>query len=354
MTPRVTAEDAAAVDPAGLAAYLRDTMPQYGGDFSVTRLGQGQSCLTFMLAGDDGWRVVLRRPPRGDLPPSAFDVTREYRVMSALHLAGAGVPVPSPLVLCTDRSVIGADFYLMEPVDGLVVRTELPQALSAIDDRARMADALIETLCNLQAIDYRAVGLETFGKPDGYLERQLRRMNQLWELARFRDLPDIESVGKWLSENIPEQQPATIVHGDYKLDNVIFGPQPPAALVAVVDWEMSTIGDPLADLGWMLYWWRDPGDASFGLTVSSVMDQDGFPRRRRMLERYVERTGADVSAIDWYAALGGWKIAIIMEGSYRRFQAGITDHPMFKELEWGVPALAARSAAAMRGEMGLR
>ncbi|HEX9696098.1 MAG TPA: phosphotransferase family protein [Actinomycetota bacterium] len=353
MTPAIAPEDALAVDPGGLARYLAATLPHYGGEFGVRRLGQGQSCLTFMVEGD-GWRVVLRRPPRGDLPPSAFDVTREYRVMNALHENGAPVPVPPPVMLCTDTAVIGAPFYLMEPVDGLVVRTELPDALASMEDRAAMADALLDTLSALQAIDYQAVGLEGFGKPDGYLERQLRRMNQLWELARFRDVPDIETVGKWLAENIPTQRRATIVHGDYKLDNVIFAPASPARLIAVVDWEMSTLGDPMADLGWMLYWWRDPGDASFGLTVSSVMDRDGFPRRRELLAGYADATGEDVSAIDWYAALGGWKIAIIMEGSYRRFKAGITDHPLFAELEWGVPALAARSAAAMRGELGLR
>lgn len=353
MSPQITAEDALAVDPAGLTRYLAGRLPQYSGDFSVSRLGEGQSCLTFMIEGD-GWRVVLRRPPRGDLPPSAFDVRREFRVMSALNASVAAVPVAPPIVLCEDTSVIGAPFYLMEPVDGVVVRTELPDALSSLDDRAAMSSQLLETLVALQAVDYAAIGLEGFGKPEGYLERQLRRMNQLWELARFRDLPDIESVGKWLAESIPRQRRATIVHGDYKLDNVIFAPSSPARLVAVADWEMSTIGDPLADLGWMLYWWRDPGDDAFGLSVSSVMDQDGFPRRRELLQRYVELTGEDVGAINWYAALGGWKIAIIMEGSYRRFKAGITDHPKFEQLEWGVPALAARSASAMRGELGLR
>ncbi|MHB8512888.1 MAG: phosphotransferase family protein [Actinomycetota bacterium] len=350
MSPRVTPEDALAVDPEGLSAYFKENLPQYSGEFSITRLGQGQSCLTFMLEGDDGWKVVLRRPPRGDLPPSAFDVTREYRVMSALHL-DKRVPVPAPLVLCTDQDVIGANFYLMQPVDGIVVRQEIPEELSSMDDRKQMSAALLDTLITLQSVEYSEVGLQGFGKPEGYLERQLRRMNQLWELARFRDLPDLVEVGEWLSSNIPTQRRTTIVHGDYKLDNVMFAPHSPPELIAVVDWEMSTIGDPLADLGWMLYWWRDPGDSSFGLTVSSVMDKEGFPRRRDLLERYASETGANVDQIAWYAALGGWKIAIIMEGSYRRFQAGITDHPMFAELEWGVPALAARAASAMRGEL---
>ncbi|MGH8310825.1 MAG: phosphotransferase family protein, partial [Steroidobacteraceae bacterium] len=348
MSPRIAAEDALAVDPAGLTRYFSEQVPHYAGDFRVERLGEGQSCLTFMIQGE-GWRVVLRRPPRGDLPPSAFDVTREFRVMSALHSHDAPVPVAAPIALCTDSGVIGAPFYLMEPVEGLVVRTELHPALAAIPDRERMASQLLETLCALQAVDYAAVGLDGFGKPDGYLARQLRRMNQLWELARFRDLPDIETVGTWLAQNMPEQRRASIVHGDYKLDNVIFAPAAPARLIAVVDWEMSTIGDPLADLGWMLYWWRDPGDDAFGLTVSSVMDQDGFPRRRELLERYVRATGEDVSAIEWYAALGGWKIAIIMEGSNLRFKQGNADDSMFAALDAAVPALAQRSLDIISG-----
>ena len=340
-----------AVDPAGLAKYLADTLPEYAGDFDVERLGEGQSCLTFMVRGD-GWRFVLRRPPRGDLPPSAFDVTREYRVTRALHDHGAPVPVARPIALCEDVEVIGAPFYLMESVDGLVVRGEIPESLSSPSDRRGMSDRLLETLVALQGVDYDAVGLGGFGKPDGYLERQMRRMNQLWSLARFRDIPEIDEVGAWLAANTPRQQGASIVHGDFKLDNVIFAPSSPAKLLAVVDWEMSTLGDPLADLGWMLYFWRDPGDETFGLSVSSVTDQDGFARRRDLLAAYAHATGRDVSDVLWYVALGGWKIAIIMEGSYRRFLGGITDHPRFAELEHFVPVLARRSAAAMRGDFG--
>ncbi|HVL33945.1 MAG TPA: phosphotransferase, partial [Actinomycetota bacterium] len=146
---------------------------------------------------------------------------------------------------------------------------------------------------------------------------------------------------------IPAQADTGIVHGDYKLDNVIFAPEPPAQIKAVVDWEMSTLGDPLADLGWLLYFWRDPGDPAFGLSISTVTDQDGFLRRRDILERY----GDVPDHINWYSALGGWKIAIIMEGSYGRFLGGITDHPMFAQLEQGVPALARRALQAARGEL---
>ncbi|HVL32803.1 MAG TPA: phosphotransferase family protein, partial [Actinomycetota bacterium] len=190
------------VDPAGLKRYLADTLPDYAGEFTIERLGEGQSCLTFMVSGD-GWRVVLRRPPRGELPPSAFDVTREYRVMRALHGSAASVPVAKPLALCEDKSVIGANFYLMEPVDGLVVRREIPPKLDPMDERRRMCETLVDTLRALRAVDYKAAGLESFGKPEGYLERQLARMNQIREFTRFRDVPEIDEVGKWLADNIP-------------------------------------------------------------------------------------------------------------------------------------------------------
>jgi aminoglycoside phosphotransferase (APT) family kinase protein len=335
-----------------LATFLAREVPSFGGPFEVSRIGEGQSCLTFLVKGED-WKVVLRRPPRGDLPPSAFDVTREYRVMRALHDHDAPVPVATPIALCEDKDVIGAPFYLMEALDGVVVRTEIPDVLMPVEERARMSSELLDTLVALHAVDFEAIGLEKFGKPQGYLDRQLRRMTQLWELARFRELPDIEFVGKWLAENVPTEQGCAIVHGDYKLDNVIFAPEAPANLIAVVDWEMSTLGDPLADLGWLLYFWRDPGDEQFGLTVTSVTDQDGFPRRRDLLQSYAAKTGARVEDIAWYVALGGWKIAIIMEGSYRRFLGGIGDHPMFAQLEHFVPALAARARLAIEGRFGI-
>jgi aminoglycoside phosphotransferase (APT) family kinase protein len=343
-----------AVDVEGLRRFLARSLPDLAGPFELTRLGDGQSCLTYLVRGS-GWEVVLRRPPRGDLPPTAFDVTREFRVMGALARAESGVPVPRVLALCEDAAVIGAPFFLMERVDGVVVRGELPAALSAVDDRRRMADALLETLVALRRVDAAAAGLKGFGKPDGYLERQLWRMRGLWDLARFRGVPAIDEVGGWLAEHQPTQRTPAIVHGDFKLDNVIFDPDPPATLRALVDWEMSTLGDPLADLGWLLFFWRDPGDPAFGLRVATVTDQEGFPRRRELRERYTSAIDPDLQpdALRWYVALAGWKIAIIMEGSYRRYLAGIGDHPAFADLERAVPALAARARDAAIGDFDL-
>lgn len=340
-------------DPNGLTRYLAEHLSNLAGPFAIHRLGEGQSCLTFLLRGD-GWEVVLRRPPRGDLPPTAFDVTREYRVMRALANAGVDVPVPRPLVLCEDPSVIGAPFYLMERVDGAVVRGELPPAIASLQDRRRMAEQLLDTLVALHAVDWRAAGLEGFGKPQGYLQRQLQRMGQLWELARFREIAEIDEVGTWLAEQVPEPQRACIVHGDYKLDNVIFAPESPAKLLAVVDWEMSTLGDPLADLGWLLYFWRDPGDPQLGLRIASVTDLEGFPRRHDLFRRYAGATGPGVEDLRWYVALAGWKIAIIMEGSYRRFLAGVGDHTAFAQLDEAVPALARRALEAAQGNLELK
>jgi aminoglycoside phosphotransferase (APT) family kinase protein len=341
-----------AVDREALRRYMDRASPEHGGQFEVERLGEGQSCLTFLIRGD-GWELVLRRPPRGDLPPTAFDVTREFRVMSGLDRAQAAVPVPKPLALCEDRSVIGAPFYLMERVPGHVVRGDLPPELCSVLDRGRMGRELVRTLLGLHSVDYRAAGLETFGKPAGYLERQLLRMSQLWQLARFRDIPEIEGVGAWLGENLPQRAEASIVHGDFKLDNVIFDPDPPATIAAVIDWEMSTLGDPLADLGWMLYFWRDPGDPALGLRIATVTDLEGFPRRHDLLSAYATEREVPDDRVNWYVALAGWKIAIIMEGSYRRYLAGITDHPAFAQLEAAVPALARRAQQAMNGSLEL-
>ena len=270
--------------------------------------------------------------------------------MHALRGSDTGVPVPETLSLCEDHDVIGANFYLMNKVDGEVIRQVIPPYLDDETERRRMSEQLVDSLVKLHRVDFNAVGLDGFGKPAGYLERQLQRMTQLWGLAKFREISEIEQVGSWLFDNLPSNEDQSIVHGDYKLDNVIMGPKAPAEIVAIVDWEMSTLGHPLADVGWMLYFWRDPGDSDFGLATTTVTHMEGFLRRADILLRYADATGRSVEDILWYVALAGWKIAIIMEGSYKRFKEGITDHPMFDVLEQGVIALAQRSHQAMTGE----
>jgi aminoglycoside phosphotransferase (APT) family kinase protein len=287
---------------------------------------------------------VLRRPPLGAFLPSAHDVLREYRVLDALGSTAARVP--RTVLACDDESVIGAPFYLMERVDGVVIRRELPDFFTE-PERAAIGDELVDALVELHSVDPASCGLDGFGKPTGYLERQLRRWTGQLELTmpHSRPLPDLERIGGWLRDNLPETQQTAIVQGDYKLDNVMFAAATPARLVAILDWEMSTLGDPLADLGWMVSFWREPDDESGDLFAETtrVTELPGFRSRRDLVERYAAATGRAVEGLSWYTVLAIWKLAILLEGSYARHLAGMTDDPFFAQLERGVPALTAKA-----------
>ena len=336
------------VDPQALEAFLSEAVPG-DGPFRVERHQAGHSNETFFVTrGDARW--VLRRPPNGAFLPSAHDVKREHTVISGL--AGTSVRVPSALLMCDDESVIGVPFYLMERVDGVVIRDELPEWLDE-SQRGTVGSELVDALVELHAVDAAACGLDGFGKPTGYLERQLRRWKGQMELTLpfTRPLPDLESVGEWLAANRPEHSETTLVHGDYKLDNVVFADGPPPRLVAILDWEMSTLGDPLADLGWMVSFWREPGedDDDIFSRTSRVTALPGFQSRADLVERYAAKTGRDVSRLGWYTVLAVWKLAILLEGSYARHLAGMTDDPFFAEMEHGVPALARRALEVAEG-----
>jgi aminoglycoside phosphotransferase (APT) family kinase protein len=338
------------VNEEALFAHLDDKLPGQG-SFDVERHQAGHSNETFFVRRS-GHEWVLRRPPRGAFLPTAHDVLREYRVLSAV--ADTPVRAPRPILACEDPSVIGAAFYVMERVDGSVPRTALPAGLDSEGERRRVGEDLIDALAELHAVDWRAVGLEGWGRPTGYLERQVRRWSGQLSLATrlTRPLPDLVRTADWLAERLPGSPPSTIVHGDYKLDNVMLAPAPPARVRAILDWEMSTIGDPLADLGYLLSFWREPGDSEDAVLAEQIelTRAPGFPSRAEMVARYRDGSGREAGDLTWYVVLAFWKLAILLEGSYARHLAGATDDPFFAELEAGVPALARRALdVAARG-----
>jgi aminoglycoside phosphotransferase (APT) family kinase protein len=337
----------ALVDETSLRAYLNEHLPG-NEDIVIRRHQAGHSNETFFVTRGSV-ELVLRRPPLGAFLPSAHDVGREYRVLSALK--ETPVRVPRTVLTCEDSSVIGASFYVMERVDGHVIRDELPAYLTE-EHRAAIGDELVDALVELHAVNPSMPALDGFGKPSGYLERQLRRWNGQLELTlpHTRPLPDLERVGEWLRDTLPLSPPTVVVHGDYKLDNVIFRSGVPPRLVAILDWEMSTLGDPLADLGWMTSFWLEAADAEEDLfaRTSRVTQLPGFKSRAELIDRYAQATGRDVSTLSWYQVLAIWKLAILLEGSYARHLAGMTDDPFFAHLEDGVPGLARRALQVAR------
>ena len=344
---RTQAEGAAnSREPLLVLEPLREFLAAHGlaapADLDAAPVGEGHSCVTFTLSTG----VVLRRPPRGPLPPSAHDVLREARLLKALE----ATPVRTPRVLgvCPDPAVIGAPFYVMEQVYGEVITGSIPDPLDTPDQRGRIADELIDSLVELHGVDWTALDLEGFGKPTGYLERQLRRFIGLWEVNRTREVPEVEEVGAWLAANLPESPPATVVHGDYRLGNTMFASAAPARLIAIFDWEMATIGDPLADLGYMMIHWTQPGDQGGRFNLQSVTALPGFPSRQGLIDRYEQRSGRSMQALSWYVTLALWKAVVFMEGNYKRAVAGSTDDPYLKSFGEGVLELARRALQVTR------
>jgi len=239
----------------------------------------------------------------------------------------------------------------MERVRGDVMTTEVPGALDAPAERRRIGEELIDALVEVHGVDWQACGLDGFGKPSGYLERQLRRFGGLWEHNRTREVKAVERVGAWLADNCPQSGSATIVHGDYRLGNAMFAPGAPAHLVAIFDWEMATIGDPLADVGYLAALWSEAGDPAGGLfELSKVTRDEGFLTRAQLVARYEERSGRSMGDARWYATLALWKSVVFMEGNYRRAVSGATDDPFLKSFGEGVVALAQRAEAMAFGD----
>jgi aminoglycoside phosphotransferase (APT) family kinase protein len=339
-----TAQEAAELELAPLVVRepLEAFLDERGigaGRLEAQRIGEGHSNFTFLVRRGDA-RVVLRRPPRPPLPPSAHDVLREARLLRALE--STPVRVPRVLAVGDDESVLGVPFYLMEELHGSVVTSEVPPALDTEAGRRRLSEELVDALVELHAVDWRACGLEGYGKPTGYLERQVRRFGGLWEYNKTRELPVVEEVRDWLAANLPESPSSTIVHGDYRLGNVMVADEATARLVAIFDWELSTIGDPLADVGYLTVTWTqsdDPPDIAFG-GLSAATRLPGFMTREELTARYEERSGRPVTALNWYQALALWKAAVFMEGNYKRYTLGASDDAYLALFDEGVPALA--------------
>jgi aminoglycoside phosphotransferase (APT) family kinase protein len=334
------------LDPALLTPFL-DDRGLGEGELDAERIGEGHSNVTFLIKRGRE-RFVLRRPPRPPLPPSAHDVLREARLLSALE--GTAVRVPRVIATCDDESVLGVPFYLMEEEHGTVITDTIPEPLDTPEERAGIGRELIEALAEIHETDWLACGLEDFVKPTGYLERQLRRFGGLWDHNKTRELPRVGQLADWLAENMPESPPATIVHGDYRLGNVMMGPDAPARLVAIFDWELATIGDPLADVGYLTVTWTEPGDPEDTMWRSpdAVTRREGFQARNELVALYEERSGRSMADLRWYQTLALWKAAVFMEGNYKRWLAGTTDDEHLGRFDEGVPALAEAAWAVAR------
>jgi aminoglycoside phosphotransferase (APT) family kinase protein len=329
------------VDVAALEAYAGARLTG-DGPLEVERLEAGHSNLTYVVRRRDReW--ILRRPPRGPLLPTAHDVLREFRVLDLLARSGSRVRVPPVTLSCDDVEVLGAPFYVMERVAGDVVRHDLPGWLADDDARHGVGLDLIDALAELHSVPIEPFVAAGIGKPDGYLARQLRRWRGQRDGAKVRELPDYDVVSGWLEAHLPESGPPAVVHGDYKLDNVVVSSST-GGVVAILDWEMATVGDPLADLGYLMSFWLEPGESEEFLDVAgAVTTQGGFPSREEMIERYESRTGRSMTDLTFYVTLAVWKLAILLEASYGRHLAGTTDDPFFALLDRGVPALLARA-----------
>ncbi len=307
------------------------------GPLEWTRIGDGHSNITYRL-DRDGASVVLRRGPRPPFPRSAHDMAREARIQGLLSTEG--VRVPDILALCEDPEVLGTPFYLMSYVEGSIITDRTPAVLDSPAQRRAASEALVDALIELHAVDVSRGPLAEFGRADGYLERQVRRFGELWPVYATRDLPLAERIGTWLAANLPETRRASVVHGDYRFGNVMFAADAPARVVAILDWEMATLGDPLADLGYLLACYSEAGTAPTALDLSPVTVQDGYLNRAEIIERYAARHPVDASELAWYQVLALWKAGAFLEAIYARWLRGERpDDHYGPTLETGVPQM---------------
>lgn len=326
-------------DEARLHAYLRGRLPGADAPMSVLQFAGGKANLTYLLAFGDSLEVVLRRPPLGSYAPSAHDMGRENRVLSVLH--GAYPFAPRVYHYCDDESVIGAPFLIMERRRGFVIREEMPAVFAANANAPRlMSRALVDSLAAFHAVDYEAIGLSELGRPRGFVQRQVEGWRRRWAAARLDDNPQVNQIYRWLADHLPESSDYSLVHNDYKLDNTMFAADDPGRVVAILDWDMCTLGDPLSDVGTLLTYWTQPTDSAAVRAIGSMpAGEYNFYSREQILQRYAEGSGRDLSNIRFYHVLGIFRLLVILQQIYIRYARGYTQDERFATLDASVDGL---------------
>jgi len=326
------------LDLAKLEPFLRSHLPGQSETFIVQQFPSGHSNLTYSIRLGDR-RMVLRRPPFGSKVKTAHDMGREFRVLSKLHAAYP--PAPEVLFYCDDDAVLGAPFYVMEPVTGIILRRDPPAGLEFSPAVARsVCESFVDNLARLHSIDYGAIGLGDFGKPQGYVERQVRGWIERYHGSKTDEIPEVEKLSEWMQQNLPGSSSATLIHNDYKFDNVVLHPGDLTKIIGVLDWEMCTLGDPLSDLGSVLAYWvesRDPDELQklrWGPT-----NYPGSMTRRDLADRYAQRSGRKVDNMVFYLVFARFKLAVIVQQIYYRYHQGLTKDPRFAAMSEAVRSL---------------
>lgn len=328
------------LDRASLSKYLEDKI-EGGGDLSIEQFPGGHSNLTYLLR-TPAREYVLRRGPLGPVAPKAHDMAREYMVLKAVH--PFFYAAPEVFHLCEDPAIIGAVFFVMERRRGIVMRDRIPPELAAFPDYpARVSRGFVDCLVELHRVDIEKHGLVSLGKPAGFLERQVRGWFERWNRAKTDDIPQMERLIQWLTDHLPVSPAPTLVHNDFKLDNLMLDAQDPGRVEAVLDWEMATVGDPLVDLGLILCYWSQPSDP--GGTKAALTSEPGWFTRDELIGRYARETGRDVSLIDYYEVFALFKLAVVLQQIYVRFHRGQTQDERFRHFDKRVHNLIQQAAA---------
>ena len=320
-------------------SFIRDSIPGLKGEMTLRQFPSGHSNLTYLVTVGDR-EMVLRRPPFGHKAKTAHDMGREYHILTAIH--SVYPYAPRPLVFSEDKSIIGCPFYVMQKISGIILRRDLPAGLGLSSAQLhQLFERLVHVLHELHTIDFKSVGLENFGKPHGYVSRQVNGWNKRYRAARTPDVPECEDIMTWLEEKMPsETDRPGLIHNDFKFDNVVLDPNDPIKIIGVLDWEMATIGDPLMDLGCSLGYWVEKDDPPERQAIRFMPTHlDGAMTRREMVNYYARLSGLEMEDFDFYFCFGLFRLAVIIQQIYYRYYHGQTSDERFKALVHGVAVL---------------